>query len=290
VDEVASLAELRWQGVPNQLSPRHAYWPIIDDVTSATVKPQTAEAYGPPNPVEGPSPTEAIDPSLQISLRQIIHQRRSAVAMDGRTDITRDTFYRILSQTLACSGQGPFNTLPWSPRVDLALFVHRVQEIEPGLYSLVRDPARKEVLASSMKAEFLWEKPEACPSNLDLYRLMPGDARALARQVSCHQSIASDGCFSLGMIAEFERSIDEFGAWFYPRLYWECGAVGQALYLAAEAAGVRGTGIGCFFDDPVHSLLGLDLGAFSHQSLYHFTVGGALEDKRLMTLPAYPDT
>jgi SagB-type dehydrogenase family enzyme len=287
-DVAASFAELMWRGVPNQLSPRRVDWPIIEDVARATVKPQTDKVYGPQVRVERASPPESITP-LQVSLSRIIRQRRSAVAMDRRTGISRDVFYHIMSQTLARLGQVPFNALPWSSRVDLALFVHRVQGIDPGLYVLVRDPSRREALAASMKAEFLWEKPDACPSDLDLYRLMSGDTRALARQVSCHQAIASDGCFSLGMIAEFERSLDEFGAWFYPRLYWECGAIGQVLYLAAEAAGVRGTGIGCFFDDPVHSVLGLNLGGHSHQSLYHFTVGGAVEDKRLMTLPAYPD-
>ena len=35
----------------------------------------------------------------------------------------------------------------------------------------------------------------------------------------------------------------------YRRLFWECGLIGQVLYLEAEAAGVRGTGIGCFYDD-----------------------------------------
>jgi hypothetical protein len=107
--------------------------------------------------------------------------------------------------------------------------------------------------------------------------------------LSCHQAIASDGCFSLGMIADFESSLEGFGPWFYPRLFWECGAIGQVLYLAAEAAGVRGTGIGCFFDDPVHSVLGLDRETIAYQSLYHFTVGGPVEDKRLTTLPAYPE-
>ena len=34
--------------------------------------------------------------------------------------------------------------------------------------------------------------------------------------------------------------------------------VGQVLYLEAEAAGARATGIGCFYDDPVHDVLGLD--------------------------------
>jgi hypothetical protein len=64
------------------------------------------------------------------------------------------------------------------------------------------------------------------------------------------------------------------------------GVIGQTLYLEAEAAGVGATGIGCFYDDPVHDALGI----FSHrlQALYHFTVGVALEDQRLTTEPGYP--
>ena len=59
----------------------------------------------------------------------------------------------------------------------------------------------------------------------------------------------------------------------------------QVLYLEAEAAGVRATGIGCFFDDPVHDVFGFRDLAF--QSLYHFTVGGPVDDPRLTTLPPY---
>ena len=58
------------------------------------------------------------------------------------------------------------------------------------------------------------------------------------------------------------------------------------LYLEAEAAGGRATGIGCFYDDPVHDVLGLDGHAF--QSLYHFTVGRPVDDTRLTTEPGYP--
>ena len=63
------------------------------------------------------------------------------------------------------------------------------------------------------------------------------------------------------------------------------GLVGQVLYLEAEEASIRSTGIGCYFDDPVHEVFGI----FSRdrQSFYHFTVGGPVEDKRLTTLPAY---
>jgi hypothetical protein len=87
------------------------------------------------------------------------------------------------------------------------------------------------------------------------------------------------------MIAAFGSTIRERGPWWYRHLHWEAGVLGQALYLEAEAAGVRGTGIGCYFDDAFHDLLGLDGDEF--QDLYHFTVGGPVEDPRLATLPPY---
>ena len=58
--------------------------------------------------------------------------------------------------------------------------------------------------------------------------------------------------------------------------------IGQVMYLEAEAAGARSTGIGCYFDDPVHQILGLVGNRF--QDLYHFTVGVHVEDPRLQTL------
>jgi hypothetical protein len=120
---------------------------------------------------------------------------------------------------------------------------------------------------------------------LPFYLLAPGDLRNDARAVSCLQEIASDGAFAVAMIAELEPRLREYGAWFYRRLYWEAGAIGQLLYLEAEAAGLRGTGIGCFFDDELHDLVGL--AGNRYQDLYHFTVGGPLEDSRLRTLPPY---
>ena len=90
------------------------------------------------------------------------------------------------------------------------------------------------------------------------------------------------------MLAAFESTLAGDGTprpWQYPRLFWEAGALGQRLYLEVEALGLRGTGIGCFFDDQVHALLGLRDRSF--QSLYHFTAGGPVEDSRLTVLPAY---
>lgn len=160
-----------------------------------------------------------------------------------------------------------------------------VQDLDPGLHILVRDPTQTAALRTQMRPEFAWEKPEACPDGLDLYRLQAADTRDLAKRVSCFQSIAADGCLGLGMIAEFERPLQQYGAWFYPRLFWESGVIGQILYLEAEAIGIRGTGIGCFFDDPMHFVLGLE--TLQYQSLYHFTMGGLIEDPRLKSLPPY---
>ncbi|MFO7973797.1 MAG: nitroreductase, partial [Candidatus Hydrogenedentota bacterium] len=72
---------------------------------------------------------------------------------------------------------------------------------------------------------------------------------------------------------------------YYRALFWETGMIGQLLYLEAEAAGLRGTGIGCYFDELVHGVVGLEGPRF--QCFYHFTVGGSIDDPRLSTLPPY---
>ena len=96
-------------------------------------------------------------------------------------------------------------------------------------------------------------------------------------------SIIASPLILAGMLAHYEIAASE--PWRYRALYWECGMLGQVLYLEAEAVGIRATGIGCFFDDEMHALLGLRGQAW--QSLYHFTTGGPVDDARLTTLPPY---
>ena len=85
--------------------------------------------------------------------------------------------------------------------------------------------------------------------------------------------------------ADYLDSLLVYGSAFYRNLFWEAGLVGQVLYLEAEEAGIRSTGIGCYFDDPVHEVFGIS--SRDWQSLYHFTVGGHVDDVRLTTLPPY---
>ena len=277
---VETIRAGQWSGRANPLSPSHVAWPVIDDVAVATLKPATAQ----PKHFE-PTPLPPLASPCRTMAAMLIRQRRSCQALDGETAISAEVFYRMLDHLLPRPAVPPWDALPWLPQLHLGIFVHRVTGLAPGLYVLERDPAIHDRLRSAFKQTFLWQRPAACPEQLRLYCLMREDLRHTAQVVSCQQDIASDGAFSLGMIADFTPTIRANGAWWYRRLFWEAGVLGQVLYLEAEAAGVRGTGIGCYFDDSFHELLGLIGDEF--QDLYHFTVGGPIEDHRLMTLPPY---
>jgi SagB-type dehydrogenase family enzyme len=275
------VGKAKWMGRANKLSPHHKFdWPLIEEVHKATrkpVAPASGNGYAPKLPAVLPL-------SCKLPAAELIRQRRSAQAFDGDSFMPATTLYRILDATLPRQGIPPLDAWAPPPRVHLVLFVHRVNGLTPGLYVFCRHEKSESLLRKAMKAEFAWERAEGCPEHHRLFRLLLADTRQAAETISCHQDIAGESAFSLAMLAEFNHGLAE-GPWFYRRLFWECGLIGQALYLEAEAAGFRGTGIGCFFDDPMHELLGLKGTEF--QSLYHFTIGGPLADNRLQTLPGY---
>jgi len=263
-----------WSGKADSLRAYHMYkWPVIDEVSTAASKPQTAE---PAWQVE----RQSIESFCTKTATQIIRQRRSAQQFDGKMPPMPQTdFYRMLAAVLPTAAA--FDLWRWPPKIHLFIFIHRVEGLTPGVYALPRDHDALAKLQAATLTDFDWQKvSEALP----LYHLLAGDCRQIAKTLSCHQPIASDSAFSLGMVAEFGDTIAA-APWLYRRLFWECGLIGQTLYLEAEAAGFRGTGIGCYFDDSVHEILGFKDDKF--QSLYHFTVGKPLEDSRLETLPAY---
>lgn len=269
-----------WHGQANCLSHHHAHdWPAIEAVAQACAKPESHEAIWKAPALPTPLPS-----TCATTASQIIKQRRSAQEFDGVTTISADAFYRMLDMTLPRADIPPWDAIPWPPRIHLALFVHRVTGLLPGVYLLLRKDHIEQRMRAELSEEFQWVRTENCPAHLQLFRVVAADARNATRALSCHQDIAADGAFSLGMLAEFESSLAD-APWVYRQLYWEAGILGQVIYLEAEAAGVRGTGIGCFFDDGVHEVLGIK-GRWL-QSLYHFTVGGALTDTRLQTLRPY---
>jgi SagB-type dehydrogenase family enzyme len=279
-----------WHGRASQLSEDHVEWTFIDEVARATEDPGR-DLPAPPAGhtgslslgARGLAPRSGRSrPVPALDARALVLQRRSALAFDGRSAIDLAGFVRMLARVMP-GAHAPWDVLWWDARIHLALFVQRVDGIEPGLYFLPREEGVVDRLKDAVGGEFLWES--ALDGELPLVRLARGDCRRLAARLSCDQDIAADGFFSLGMLADFDASLQTFGPSFYRHLFWESGIVGQVLYLEAEAAGARATGIGCFYDDPVHEVLGLTGHAF--QSLYHFTVGMPVEDTRLTTEPGY---
>jgi len=270
-----------WHGRANRLSEDHDPWPAVDRALRLTVKGETAELPDPAPARPAIPPGGSGEPAGAV-----IRRRRSAQRMDGVTGLGRDAFFRLLARTLPDPAAVPWSGFPWPPRLSLFLFVHRVDGLAPGLYALPRDPDALPRLRAACDPGFAWRAVADCP--LPLFLLKEAEVQRVASGLSCLQAIAGKGAFSLGMVADFARTLDEEGDWAYRRLHWEAGVIGQVLYLEATAAGVSGTGIGCFFDDEVLGLLGIDRAGFAWRSLYHFTVGGAVEDVRLSTLPAYP--
>jgi len=285
------LAKQAWRGTANRLSHDDPVsWTVIDEVALASRQPVSERHDLDLFETSAPAHETAAFSDGPLAGR-IIRQRRSLQACDGCTSITAERFFGMLARVMPRVALGPnrrpmpWDAVAWEPRIHLALFVHRVDGLDSGLYVLVRHPGKLDKLKRAMHQRFDWSTPAACPADLPLRRLEGGDARQLATQVSCLQDIAGDGVFALGMIAEYRDALFTHGPWFYRLLFWEAGVIGQVLYLEAEAAGIAATGIGCFFDDPVHQVFGF--GDLEFQSLYHFTVGGPVQDNRLTTLAPY---
>jgi SagB-type dehydrogenase family enzyme len=276
----AAVQAGRWAGRASQLSDDHVQWTFIDEVAAATRPAAQQPSETGHRTVVDHARFDHVY-SGTGGARRVVLRRRSAVAFDGRSSVDRDRFLAMLARVMPETAP-PWESVWWPPRAHLVLFVHRVADVEPGLYVLARRAEAVDTLRSAMQRQFVWAPADA---SLPLFQLARGDCRRLAARLSCDQDIAADGFFSLGMLVEFEAALRADGPSAYRRLFWETGMVGQVLYLEAEALGARATGIGCFYDDPVHEVLGLSGHAL--QSLYHFTVGIPIEDARLTTEPGY---
>ncbi len=268
----------RWHGRPNRLDPQPMYhWPVIDEAASAS---RGATPELPALPAAG---APAILPeSIATPAAAILLKRRSAQAFDPTASLPSNGLRSLLAALLP--GGSPVWRLWTAPaRVHPLLFAHRIEGLAPGLYALPRSESGLIGMGEAMRPEFEWRPADP---TLPLYRLVAARSERTARTLCCHQDIAAHAAFSLAFVAEFAAPIRQNpAAWRH--LHWEAGMLGHALTLAAEAMGWRGTGIGCFFDDADHELLGLTDDRF--QVLYHFAVGRPLDDPRITTLPAYAD-
>jgi SagB-type dehydrogenase family enzyme len=115
--------------------------------------------------------------------------------------------------------------------VTLYVYVHRVRDCEPGVYR--------------------WDGKRR-----SLEQLHRANVERVAAYLSLEQALAGNACFAVSMMAELAKAARLFGNRGYRYVHFEAGAIGQRLYLGAEALGWNATGIGAFYDDDVHRYLG----------------------------------
>jgi SagB-type dehydrogenase family enzyme len=139
--------------------------------------------------------------------------------------------------------------------IQLYLYAHRVDGLEPGVYRY-------------------W------PARAELELIKTGDQRIAAAGLSLGQDLAGNACVAASMIGDVERAVRAHGDRGYRYVHFEAGAIGQRLYLAAEALGLGATGIGAFFDDDVRRYLNLT--PEQGQVVYHFAIGYPVPDYRVV--------
>jgi len=285
------LSQPLWQGQANRLDAHPMYrWPVIDQTLEAT-RPTAgaATAEGPLSQTTTAPPQAVPEPAASL-----IRRRRSAQRFDAQARLDRTALWPLLQALLP--GRLPFSALPEADHVHLLLFAHRVDGLAPGAYLLPRSEAGATLLRRQLPVSLDWAPVPEAPADLPLWRLAANPALAgTLRTLNCHQALGSDAILGVALLAEFQPLPTP---WAYRERLMEAGLLGQALYLQAEALGLAGTGIGCFFDDALHQLIGLTPTAAPQaalQSVYHFTIGRALTDSRIATtapyahLPAWPE-
>jgi len=262
LDVLIESVPLKFNGIANKLSPSMQEWEIIPSVEEATSEAQIAR----PKALKS-----QLTRSPSKESKDVVLNRRSVHMMDN-SSITKKQFHTLLISVLL-SQDAKENS------AHFVIYLHRVDGYESGLYMLIRNT--KEDFKKELDAKFSWSYTEF----EHLFLLEKGDFTAISKAISCAQNIASDGAFSLSMLCNFTNELQTYGAHRYKELFWECGAIGQQLYLEATSMGLSGTGIGCFLDDEIHELLGLR--SNKYQVLYNFTVGRGYVDSRILTRPPY---
>jgi SagB-type dehydrogenase family enzyme len=268
-------------GTASSLSAEHEDWPVL-----AAVERATRDTGSPHGDVDDGRCGRAGYPlGSSPSARVLARRRRSAVDFDGSSRMRCEQLYRMLGALVPALTPSLWTAFPHRPRVHPVVFLHRIDGLEPGLAILVRNHADEPTLRAMIARAGQWETLPGCPEELPFYRLLTDDARGIARAAHCHQDIAAQGALVTSMIASFDDELARFGAPAWRYLHWEAGAIGQLLYLEAEALALSATGIGCFFDHAIHEILGLAGGRF--RMLYGTAIGRAILDPRIQTLPAY---
>ncbi len=249
--QVAAQAPVWQGGIANRLSDHRVSYPLIDAMHTAT-KSNLAAGLAAIGADEGsgeitlPAPASSTRP-----FGEVVRLRRSALDFRGGAE---SMSLAELSAILGAASQPLSADFGGSRFIQLYVYAHRVDDLPSGVYRY-------------------W------PVQAQLEQIRSGDQRVAAAGLSLGQDLAGNACVAFSMIGDLERAAVLHGDRGYRYVHFEAGAIGQRLYLAAEALGLGATGIGAFYDDEVHRYLNLTSG--QRQVVYHFAIGYPVPDPRI---------
>jgi SagB-type dehydrogenase family enzyme len=230
-------------GIPNELSAEEVRYELLLGIHGSGCLPDPAgplprdRAAAPGAAARQASRSELVRDS---SLAAVVRRRRSALDFDPGTPLMQrgelEQLLDFATRDWPADWRGNFrgDSQPAEAGADLVelyLYVHRVADCEPGVYR--------------------WDR-----RNAKLEQLHAGNVQRVAAFLSLEQSLAGNSCFTVSMIADLAGAAAVFGNRGYRYAHFEAGAIGQRLYVGAEALGWNATGIGAFYDDDVHRYLG----------------------------------
>lgn len=254
VSEADTGKTVWYGGQANLLSKDAIVHPLIERIHLATKQPlgeRCGISFAKPAQAGFVATKLPFPAAASRSFGEVARIRRSALDFVGGK---RSMSLAELSAILACAAQPLLADFAGMSFIQLYLYVHRVDGLEPGVYRF-------------------W------PERTELEQTMNRDQRVAAAALSLGQDLAGNACVTFSMIGDLDRATDTYGERGYRYVHFEAGAIGQLLYLAAESLGLGATGIGAFYDDEVHRHLALT--PKQGQVVYHFAIGYPVPDPRI---------
>ena len=202
VREVDSGKAFWFGGHANQLSKEMIAHPLIDGIHLATKRSSTGNSGTSTAQSASTGSGEIKLPSPAASSRsfgEVVRIRRSALDfLGGKQSMS----LAQLSAILAVTAQPLSADFADTRFIQLYLYAHRVDGLQPGVY-------------------------KSWPESAELEQVKTGDQRLVSAALSLGQQLAGNACVSFSMIGDLARATATYGDRGYRYVHFEAGAIGQ---------------------------------------------------------------
>ena len=194
------------------------------------------------------------DPLTSCSFDEAVRKRTSIRRFSTEAMDLRQLSYLLWASTgIQRVEQGfAFRTAPSAGAlypIETYLMVHRVEQLEPGVYHY-----------------------DILHHRLDL--LTKGDCRGSIARAALDQSMCASAAVVFVWAGVFNRSKCKYGQRAYRYIYLDAGHIAENLALGAVSLGLGSCQIAAVYDDEVNSIIGVD---GKKESVLYLSVVGAFE-------------